>query len=97
MSFIKKVSIEKYLFKGCTSLKQILIPSSVTKIDDNAFENCSNLESFVIPYSVTEIKSNIFVGCSSLKRLSILDNLKSVNFEFNSNYEVIYYWSFNLE
>ena len=38
--------IGKWAFKNCKSLKQIHIPSTVTKIDDTAFEGCTNVEVF---------------------------------------------------
>lgn len=51
------------LFVGC---KNTTIPSSVTKIGENAFIGCSNLLNITIPNSVTEIGEWAFNGCSSL-------------------------------
>ena len=43
------------MFYACQSLKSIVIPEGVTKIESCAFDNCKNLESVVIPSSVKEI------------------------------------------
>ncbi len=59
-------SIENSAFSGCSSLKSIIIPKSVTSIGERAFKDCSSLESIDIPNSVTSIGSSAFSGCSSL-------------------------------
>ena len=43
------------VFKGCSVLTSVTIPSSVTVIGWNAFEGCSGLTSMIIPSSVTSI------------------------------------------
>ncbi|MBO7723362.1 MAG: leucine-rich repeat domain-containing protein, partial [Thermoguttaceae bacterium] len=58
-------------FEGCTSLKGVGIPDSVTEIGVSAFEGCTSLESVEIPDSVTEIGYSAFEGCTSLERVSV--------------------------
>ena len=48
-------TIERSEFSGCTFLKKIIIPDSVTSIGDSAFFNCVSLTSITIPNSVTRI------------------------------------------
>jgi hypothetical protein len=60
-----------YLFSGCTSLKKIEIPTSVTTVHDFVFENCSSLTTVELPYSVTQLGHHVFLGCASLKSLVI--------------------------
>lgn len=43
-------------------LNSVVIPGSVTSIEDRAFENCSSLKSITIPDSVTSIGSCAFKG-----------------------------------
>ena len=47
-------SLPERMFKNCTALKSIEIPSSVTVIEAQAFLNCTSLESVVISENVTE-------------------------------------------
>ena len=64
----------------CLSLKQIVIPSSVTEIGDNAFYYCSALTQviFEIPSSLTSIGNYAFAGCSSLTQIEIPSSVTSI-------------------
>ena len=66
------------VFKGCSVLTSVTIPSSVTVIGWNAFEGCSGLTSITIPSSVTEIGGAAFKGCSSLTSLTIPSSVTSI-------------------
>ena len=59
------------MFNGCTSLKSIVVPNGLTKIDANAFYNCTSLTSVTIPTTVTEINNGAFQNCSSLTNFTI--------------------------
>ncbi len=59
------------VFKGCSVLTSVTIPSSVTSIGGSAFECCSGLTSVTIPSSVTWIGGAAFKGCSGLTSLAI--------------------------
>ena len=56
-------------FKGCTTVKSILIPSTVYMLGVEAFKNCTSLESIVFMDNskLTTIAESVFAGCSSLK------------------------------
>ena len=47
------------------------IPSSVTKIEQEAFFGCSGLTAVTIPGSVTGMGSSAFSGCSGLKSIEV--------------------------
>lgn len=60
-----------HVFYCNSSLKDIIIPPSVTSIGMGAFQMCSSLKEINIPYSVTEIGENAFYGCYSLNKITI--------------------------
>ncbi len=55
-------------FYGCTFLKSITIPNSVTRIEADAFRGCNNLTSITIPKSAN-IADTAFLGCDSLTNI----------------------------
>ena len=65
-------------FSGCTSLKSVNIPDSVTSIGYGVFEDCASLTSVTIPNSVTEIDYGVFRGCTSLTSITIPDGVTSI-------------------
>ena len=54
------------------------IPSSVTRIEDEAFYECENLSSVTIPSSVTSIGTYLFEGCTSLSSVTIPASVTSI-------------------
>ena len=65
--------IRHYLFEGCTSLRNIEIPSGVWGIAAYAFNGCNSLRSIIIPSSVDEIGNLVFKDCTMLKEVYITD------------------------
>ena len=65
-------------FYGCSSLREINIPDSVTSIGSSAFCGCSSLEQINIPDSVTSIGSGAFCGCTSLRGINIPGSVTSI-------------------
>ena len=66
------------VFKGCSVLTSVTIPSSVTSIGFWAFEGCSGLTSLIIPSSVTSIDPSAFKGCSGLTSLTIPSSVTEI-------------------
>ena len=48
-------------------VKNIIIPSSVSKINKYIFAGCNSLESITIPSTVTLIREGAFINCANLK------------------------------
>ena len=58
---------------------ELVLPSYITKINQNAFAGCSSLTSITIPDSVTSIDGSAFAGCSSLTSITIPDSVTSID------------------
>ncbi|HHT7733789.1 TPA: leucine-rich repeat protein [Streptococcus suis] len=85
--------IDHEAFRGNKTLKEIVLPTTLTTIEYGAFEN-SGLEKLVLPASLTSIGNRAFAGISTLKEVVIpknvtyapnifagSENLKKVTFE----------------
>lgn len=64
-------------FYGCSSLKNVALPSGLEKIGKNAFVNTA-IEQLVIPDKVTYLGEYAFAECSNLKQISFGKGLTEV-------------------
>lgn len=64
---------------GCSSLRQITLPNSLTSLGWDVFRDCSSLERIVIPARVTEIPGEAFWGCTNLKSVTLPDGIRSID------------------
>ncbi len=83
------------VFSDVIYLKEIALPSVLTKIGAGAFKNCAALESIYIPESVSEIGEGAFAGCPDIHLCceagekpsgwseSVTADVKSVTFNCN--------------
>ncbi len=71
-------AIGSWAFVNCT-LTSVIIPSSVTRIEERAFGYCANLESVTIPDEVTTIGQMAFYECSSLPSITLPSNLSIID------------------
>lgn len=67
-------------FDGCTNLKEIIIPNSVTSIDYRAFYSCTALKEVSIPNSMTSIGSYAFHNCTALTKVNIPNSVISIGY-----------------
>lgn len=56
---------------------KLIVPESVTHIEQQAFYGCQNLEEVILP-RVTHIGSRAFMNCSNLSNISIPDTIERV-------------------
>jgi len=78
------VQIGKQAFKGCTSLENITLPSTMIKIYSHAFYNCTNLRNVILNKGLRDIGSSVFDGCTSLERITIPSTVTCIgNFAFD--------------
>ena len=64
------------VFFGCTSLKEIEIPSSVSLICENAFMDCASLEKVILNEGLIEIGNYAFLSCDKLKTITIPSSVR---------------------
>ncbi len=85
--------VDLYAFKGCVSLTDINLPSSITVISKEAFMDCMSLSDLVLPVDVVSIGQRAFSGVSATivlpERLATLgDNAmqgyKGTNFDLRN-------------
>ena len=63
-------SIYGSTFAGCSKLKYIIIPSTVTEIGGSAFANCTSLSgTIIIPENIKYIGTYVFEGCTNLNKV----------------------------
>ena len=63
--------ISRRAFKGCSSLKSVILPSTVRYIGFDAFAGCSSLSHISIPRGVAELEDGeVFSACDSLGEIS---------------------------
>jgi len=72
------VVVNNILVDARTSEGNVIIPDSVSLIEDSAFSNCTSLSSITIPNSVSSIGDYAFYGCTSLASITIPDSVSSI-------------------
>ena len=63
--------IEKYAFEGCTSIKHLELPQSISFIEKCAFRYCFSLESISFGDQLEVVHELAFSKCVRLKRIII--------------------------
>lgn len=68
---------------ACPSSREgtVVIPNSVTSINDGAFYDCTGLTSITIPDSVKNIGNSAFCGCRNLTSITIPGDIVSIGDE----------------
>ena len=74
------LSIGKWAFAECESLKSIIIPNLVKSIGNSAFRSCTALTSVVISDSVKSIGNYAFYECGSLTNITIPNTVSKIVF-----------------
>lgn len=63
----------------CTNVKEVTIPSYVTRIEAYAFQGCSNLDKVCIEKGIERIEARAFSGCTNLSELVYLGTIAEWN------------------
>jgi hypothetical protein len=70
--------IKRCAFQGCTGLKKVSLPDTLTTLGGNAFENCRALKQVSIPAGVRQVESCAFQGCTALWQVKLAEGLRSI-------------------
>ena len=73
-------SVEKWAFRGNTSLKSINIPGTVNTIGYAAFYQCTNLSSLTLNEGTTTIDEWAFQSCEYLTTVDIPSSVTKINY-----------------
>lgn len=65
-------------FRDCTELTAVILPDTLTEIDDRAFYGCTSLRGIFIPEGVTRIGSSAFANCSSLEAIHLPESIETI-------------------
>ena len=65
-------------FKGCRSLRKLILPSSIKAIKKDAFYCCDRLEEINLTEGIEKIDSHAFDRCKSLKSIRLPSTIKSI-------------------
>ena len=60
------------------TVRNVVVPDTVTTIGQGAFENCKTLESIVLPKKLQEIYREAFQGCVKLKSIVLPNTIKKI-------------------
>jgi len=89
-------AINQYAFANCTSLKEFIIPNTVTSMAEGSFTGCTSLTSIVIPSSVTAIEFAAFANCTGLTKVEFLGNTV-LNGDYSGSMPPVFYGCSNLK
>ena len=72
------------LFKYLGKSRQVVVPSNVKRIGEEAFCRCATLERVILPEGLAEISTGAFADCSALTDINIPEDILFIgNFAFS--------------
>ena len=72
---VTEISQEAFQYSDITS---VIIPNTVTKINNYSFYYCSDLTSVLLPQTITEIGREAFYNCQNIDVLIVPDSVTSI-------------------
>ncbi len=71
-------TLEANCFDNCLFLRNIILPDTITEIDDFGLYECNNLQNLILPETLEELGESFIEDCSSLINLKIPTNVKRI-------------------
>lgn len=78
ISKFNSTELSSDIFKDCTSLTNVLFPTTVTYLPENFLYGCTGLTKFEIPSWITNIHEGCFYGCTGLSDLKIPEGVQYI-------------------
>lgn len=69
------IAIGEQAISKCKDITNVVIPSTIARIEKSAFECCTGLSSLVLPEGLTEIEEGAFKDCTGLSSLDLPEGL----------------------
>ena len=76
--YTKNNVIGNCMFRKCKSLKEVLLPYSCVKMENESFAYCKNLINVKLFDNVTAIGGFCFYACSLLQKINLPDSIKMI-------------------
>lgn len=74
----KVVGIRGDVFANVNTLREVVLPETITEIRGGAFKNAHSLKKINLPEGITEVKGNTFEGCSNLESIVIPEGVTRI-------------------
>ena len=68
-------------FAECRSLESLVVPETVTRLQDYAFSQCTSLRTAQLPESIVSLGRGVFKNCILLEEVNIPSSLTTVGME----------------
>lgn len=72
---LTSIGVRAFLQSG---LESVVLPDSVTSIENNAFTECTSLKEITWSKSLETIGGSVFSGCTSLEAITLPDSMKTI-------------------
>lgn len=73
------ITIKLWSFRNC-ALSGVILPDSVTHIEEYAFDNCANMESVILSENLKVIGMRAFMSCKALKEITFPASVEKVDY-----------------
>lgn len=71
-------TIRNYAFYGCSELRSVVLPDTLTDIGTYAFYNCTNLKDINLPSGLTSIGARCFMNCKAIEKIVVPAGVTSI-------------------
>jgi len=71
-------AVRNFVFEGCTSLKEFIMPDYFQAVGSDMFNNCTGLERVVLSKNLKKISSAMFAHCNRLSEIEIPNSVKQI-------------------